>query len=58
MNTFELELSTRNLATFLACKEGVDSFYLDPEDSVEIKYGTSGAMTHIEGPAKLLIIYD
>lgn len=58
MNTFENELSTLNLSVMLACKEGVDTFYLDPEDTVEIKYGTSGDTTHVEGPAKLLIIYD
>lgn len=58
MNTFENELSTLNLSVMLACKDGVDTFYLDLEDCIEIKYGNSGALTHVEGPAKLLIIYD
>lgn len=58
MNTFENELSVKNLAVLLACKEEVDAFYLDPEDSLEIRYGSDGALTHIDGPVRVLVIYD
>lgn len=58
MNTFENELSTLNLAVMLACKPDVDTFYLDKEDSLEIKYGNMGAKTIVDGPVRVLIIRD
>lgn len=58
MNTFEKELSTANLFTLLSSKEGVYSIDLGVEDKMDIKYGNDGASTHVDGPARVLIVID
>ena len=58
MNTFENELSTKNLVTLLASKEGVSHYEIDVEDTVSLISEKMGDMLRIGGPARVLIVID
>ena len=58
MNTFENELSTKNLVNLLSTREGVEQFVLDVEDSMSLVNEKFGEMIHVEGPARVLVVID
>lgn len=59
MNTFEKELSTKNLVSLLACKEGVDEIVLGVEDEIDVLYlNDDTKIVRVEGPARILIVTD
>lgn len=55
MNTFENELSTKNLVSLLSCKEGVDVYDVDVEGQAVLCLKD---MVRIDGPARILVVTD
>lgn len=58
MNTFEREFRTENLAHLLSCKPNVERFELNEDDGLEIKCGFHDVVTHITGPATVLVLFE